>query len=52
MAIMASPDMEATLGLLLDQARAQLGVDAAAVLLCYPQAQTLEYAAGSGLRAH
>lgn len=51
MAIMSSPDMEATLGLLLDQVRALLGVDAATVLLCCPQTQTLEYAASSGLRS-
>jgi len=50
MAIMASADVEFTLGLLLEQVRTQLQIDAAAVLLCNPEAQTLEYAAGSGLR--
>lgn len=50
MAIMASSDVQFTLGLLLEQVRTQLGVDAAAVLLHNPEAQTLEYAAGSGLR--
>jgi PAS domain S-box-containing protein/putative nucleotidyltransferase with HDIG domain len=51
LAIMASPDMECILDLLLAQARAQLGADAAAVLLCDPHADTLAYAAGSGLRS-
>ncbi len=50
MAIMGSPEMEATLGLLLEQVRAQLGVDAATVLMCRPHTETLEFAAGSGLR--
>jgi PAS domain S-box-containing protein/putative nucleotidyltransferase with HDIG domain len=49
LAIMASPNMESTLGLLLEQARTQLGMDAAAVLLRDPATDTLKYAAGSGL---
>ena len=49
LAIMASPDMESTLGLLLEQAQNQLGTDAAAVLLHDPASDTLKYAAGSGL---
>ena len=49
LAIMSSPDMSVTLGLVLEQVRAQLGVDAAAVLLCDSITETLEYAAGSGL---
>ena len=49
-AIMSSPDIDSTLGLVLDQVRAQLGVDAAAVLTCDPETEDLIYAAGSGLR--
>ena len=47
---MGSPDIDSTLGLLLDQVRARLDVDAAAVLLLHPQTRMLEYAAGAGLR--
>ena len=50
LAIMGSPDIDATLRLLLDQVRARLNVDAAAVLLLNRPAGTLEYAAGVGLR--
>lgn len=50
LAIMTSPNMDTTLGLVLEQVRAQLGVDAAAVLTCDPASELLEYAAGSGLR--
>ncbi len=49
LAIMSSPDMDATLSLVLEQVRAQLGVDAAAVLTCDPQTEDLIYAAASGL---
>lgn len=48
LAIMASPDMESTLGLLLEQTQVQLEVDAAAVLLYDPETDTLTCAAGSG----
>ena len=50
MAIMSTPDMSVTLGLVLEQVRAQLGVDAAAVLTCDPDTEDMTYAAGSGLR--
>jgi len=50
MAIMAGPSMEETLLLVLNQVRAQLGADAAMVLLCNQETQTLEPAAESGLR--
>lgn len=49
LAIMSSPDLSATLGLVLEQVRAQLGVDAAAVLICDPGTEALFYTAGSGL---
>ena len=49
LAIMSSPDLSATLGLVLEQVRMQLGVDAAAVLTCDPDTEDLFYAAGSGL---
>ena len=50
LAIMSSPDLEATLALVLEQVQAQLGADAAAVLICDPETENLGYAAGSGLR--
>jgi len=49
LAIMSSPDMDATLSLVLEQVRAQLGVDAAAVLTCDAETEDLVYAAASGL---
>ncbi len=49
LAIMSSPDIGKTLELVLGQVRAQLGVDAAAVLTCDPETEDLFYAAGSGL---
>ena len=49
LAIMSSPEMDATLSLVLEQVRAQLGVDAAAVLTCDPETENLVYAAASGL---
>ncbi len=50
-AITSSLDLRVTLDVLLDQAVAQLDVDAAAVLLLNPHLQTLEYAAGRGFRS-
>ena len=49
LAIMSSPAIDATLSLVLEQVRAQLGVDAAAVLTCDPETDNLVYAAASGL---
>ena len=49
MAIMSSTDIGATLNLVLEQVRLQLGVDAAAVLICDLETENLNYAAGSGL---
>lgn len=51
MAISASLDLRVTLNVLLDQVTAQLGVDAAAVLLLNATTQALEYASGRGFRA-
>ena len=48
--ISASFDLRMTLNLLIDHVIAQLGVDAAAVLLLHPHRQTLDYAAGHGFR--
>ena len=48
--ISASFDLRMTLNLLIDHVIAQLGVDAAAVLLLHPHRQTLDYAAGQGFR--
>ena len=49
-AITSSLDLRVTLSILLDEVASQLGVDAAAILLFNPHAQTLEYAAGRGFR--
>ena len=49
LAIISSPDINATLTLVLEQIRVQLGVDAAAVLTCDPETEDLFYAAGAGL---
>ena len=49
-AITSSLDVRVTLQILLEQLTAQLGVDAADVLLLDPYLQTLEYAGGSGIR--
>ncbi len=49
-AISGSFDLRMTLNVVLEQAAAQLQVDAAAVLLLNPYTQTLEYAAGRGFR--
>jgi len=51
MAITASLDLQFTFKVILDQLTAQLGVDAADVLLLNPHTQTLEYAAGQGFRS-
>ncbi|MBX0328432.1 GAF domain-containing protein [Oscillochloris sp. ZM17-4] len=50
MAISASLDLGATLGVLLDHVIDQLRVDAASVLLFDPRTLCLEYAAGRGFR--
>jgi HD-GYP domain-containing protein (c-di-GMP phosphodiesterase class II) len=50
LAITSSLDLRITLSILLDQVSAQLGVDAAAILLFDPHTQTLEYAAGRGFQ--
>jgi HD-GYP domain-containing protein (c-di-GMP phosphodiesterase class II) len=50
LAITASLDLGVTLNVLLDQVTAQLGVDAAEVLLLNAHTLTLEYAAGRGFR--
>ena len=49
-AITASLKLDITLGVLLDQTVAQLRVDAADILLFVPDTQTLEFAAGRGLK--
>ena len=48
--ISASFDLRLTLNLLVERIVAQLGVDAADVLLLHPHQQTLDYAAGHGFR--
>ena len=50
-AITASLDLRVTFDVVLDRVTAQLGVDAADILLFNPHAQTLEYAAGRGFRS-
>ncbi len=49
-AITASMDLRLTLKIFLDEALAQLRVDAAAVLTLNPHTQTLDYITGSGFR--
>ena len=49
--INASLDLHLTLGVFVDQVVAQLGVDAAAVILLNRQTQMLEYTAGRGFRS-
>ncbi|MBI5880466.1 MAG: PAS domain S-box protein [Chloroflexi bacterium] len=49
-AISASTDLRITLDVLVEHVTAQLGVDAAAVLLLNPYTHILEYASGRGLR--
>lgn len=50
-AISSSFDMHTSLDVLLEEARIQLGVDAAAVFLLEPASLTLHYAAGKGFRS-
>ncbi|MCX7851587.1 MAG: HD domain-containing protein, partial [Caldilineales bacterium] len=50
-AITASLDLRVSLAILLEQTTIQLGVDAAGVLLYNPHLNTLDYAAGHGLRS-
>lgn len=50
MAITASLDVRVTLNVVLDQVTAQLGVDAASILLINSATRKLEYAAGRGFR--
>jgi response regulator RpfG family c-di-GMP phosphodiesterase len=49
-AISAGPDLQFTLGILLEQIMSQLNVDAAAILLHPPGTQILEYEANRGFR--
>jgi PAS domain S-box-containing protein len=49
-AINASLDLQLTLNIFVDEAMAQLGVDAAAVILLDPGTQMLNYAVGRGFR--
>ena len=49
-AILSTLDLQSILNLLLEQVTAQLGTDAAALLLYQPQFQWMEIAAGKGLR--
>jgi len=49
-AISSSFDLRLTLALVLEHVTAQLGVDAASILLWNPQTQLLEYAASRGFR--
>ena len=50
-AIAGSLDLKLTLNVVLEQTKTELNVDAAAVLLCNPHTQTLEFAAGIGFRS-
>ena len=50
-AITASFDMHVSLNILLEQTIAQLGVDAADILLLAPRSSMLDYAAGRGFRS-
>ena len=50
LAIMASPDVRATLNVVLEQVTSELRVDAADVLLFDPDADTLTFVAGRGFR--
>lgn len=49
-AIADSMDISLVLNVVLDQAISQLGMDAAVILLCDPEAQVLKYANGRGFR--
>ncbi|MGE5250924.1 MAG: HD domain-containing phosphohydrolase [Bacteroidota bacterium] len=50
MAITSSLDIRLTLSILVNQVRAQLGVDAACILLADPDTQALRFASGDGFR--
>ncbi|MEW5940711.1 MAG: HD domain-containing phosphohydrolase, partial [Chloroflexota bacterium] len=52
MAISGSIDLRLSLNIVLEQVLAQLGVDAASVLLLQPGSSRLTYFAGRGFRAH
>jgi len=49
-AISAGPDLQFTLGIVLEQIMSQLSVDAAAILLYQPETQGLQYEATCGFR--
>jgi len=49
-AISAGPDLQFTLGIVLDQIMSQLHMDAAAILLYRPETRVLEYEATQGFR--
>jgi len=51
-AISSSFDIHVTLDIILQQVLAQLGVDAAAILVLNPQMQTIEYAASRGFSSN
>jgi HD-GYP domain-containing protein (c-di-GMP phosphodiesterase class II) len=51
-AISAGPDLQFTLGILLEQIMSQLNVDAATILLYRPESQELEYEATQGFRTN
>ncbi|MBW6487662.1 HD domain-containing phosphohydrolase [Sulfurimonas sp.] len=50
-AILGSQDLDLTLHVVLEQAKSELKVDAAAILLLSPYSQILEFAAGIGFRS-
>jgi HD-GYP domain-containing protein (c-di-GMP phosphodiesterase class II) len=50
-AILGSQDLNLTLHVVLEQAKAELNADAAAILLLSPYSQILEFAAGIGFRS-
>lgn len=51
LAIASSLDLNLTLSMFLSQVKAQLGIDAAAVLILNPENQTLEFSAGLGFHS-
>ena len=51
LAITTNLDIQVTLDVLLEQSRAQLGVDATCILIFNPQTQTLDFAAGIGFHS-
>ncbi len=52
LAIAGSVDLRISLGVILNQATQQLGIDAATILLMNPHTQILEYAAGIGFHTN